>query len=402
MSTRTPSANNPFLMPDEYRDYPLLYKSLIRPIREADYKDGREFLRRFYIGIQEQHSAVADLIASVWDNQDAATCPEDLLIYLKDIVGWDAKYDYITEGLSTNDLRKLIKVGIPFWKRRFSAQGLTDIIRFLTGRSAIYYDWFYWRAITGEVFFSEEQLGYDFWLIGGDHSYQDEHFSQLRLMDDGTLDRQLVLDLAALHRPLSERLEIAIVDFLDQFDLARDRWTTLQGTAAAITVDKTFSIPAGTVERATLADHSDTVFLHRFKLDDTGVLYAYFYVEGWATGTYYRVEVSKDYLQLVRYVTTTPTVLSTPVLTFPIIERLWYKLRVSCIREGSGNRIKVYVDGNNVVDLLDTTLSPSAGGLAIGAATATVEVDNVESFRAPLRFAEIGPAGTTTSDNFFT
>jgi hypothetical protein len=390
MPTRTPSADNPFQMPAEYADYPLLYRSLIRPIREADQKDGQEFLKRFYIGIQAQHNTIANLIASAWDNQDATTCPADLLIYLKDIVGWDAKYDYITDGLTTSDLRKLIRVGIPFWKRRFSAKGLTDIIRFITGRSAIYYDWFYWRAILGETFLSEEQLGYDFWLIGGDHSYQDEHFSQLRLMDDGTLDRQMVLDLAALQRPASERLEVALVDFLDQFDLARDKWVTLSGTAASITTDKTLDIPAGTMEQASVVDHSDTVFLHRFKLDVGAILVTHFYVEDWAGGDYYRAEVSKDFFRLTRWNGGSPVVIAAPTLTFPIIEGLWYKLRASVVLENQLGDI-----------LLDGNMEAVGVGSWIAAAFTTLSKETGTPYEGTqvLRILDTGVSGSIYAQN---
>jgi hypothetical protein len=70
------------------------------------------------------------------------------------------------------------------------------------------------------------------------------------------------------------------------------------------------------------------------------------------------------------------------------------------------------LDGNRVIDLTDAHGGPNSGGLAVAskAAGGVVEVDNVELFRAPMRFATIGPptdptdltTGIVTSDNFFT
>jgi phage tail-like protein len=393
-------------MPAEYKSFPLLYRALIRPIREADYEDGNEFLRRFYIGIQNNFNTIADMIASVWDVHDPEKCPSDLLKYLKDIVGWDADFDYITDGLTVGDLRKLIQLAIPFWKERFSEVGIINAIRLLTGRSAVLYNWFYFRAVLGEVFLSEEQQGYDFWLIGGGVTYFDEFHSQVRLMENGSLDRRLVLDLVGLERVSSERIEVAVVDFLDQFDLDRSKWSTLAGTAASIdTTNKVFSIPSGTDEKALMASdtHDNYVVLHRFKLGTGSVLYTRFYVTTWSPADLYEVEVKLDNVKLTRYVGGTPTVVanvSIPPLGWRLLEGLWYKLRTSCVREGSNNRIKVYIDGNLVVSVADPP-GPTLGFVAIGARTAALEVDNVEVFRVPLRLAEIGPSGETLSANFF-
>lgn len=401
--TRTPSATNPFVMPAEVENFPLLYRALIRPIREADYKDGKEFLKRFYIGIQQTHNDIAELVASVWDNHNPETCSSDLLIYLKDIVGFDVEYDHITSRLSVADLRRLISLAVPLWKERFSEIGIVNLIRLLTGKNAVFYNWFYYRSILGETYLTEEQLGYDHWIIGGLVSYFDEYYSQVRLMDDGNLDEQLLLDLIGLERVSSERIEVALVDFLDQFDLTRVKWETILGTAGSIETDKTFLLVTGCVEHALMASDSidNYVVIHKFYLNTSAHCFTYFYTSASLVDTYV-VEVWKNGIKLTRWVAGSPTVLSTPTLTFPILEELWYKLRISCVDEvaGSGKRIKIYVDGNEVINYLDTTAQPSGGGLYIGAQPGDVKIDNVELYRVPLRIAEIGPSGVTKSANF--
>lgn len=369
MTVKTPSARNPFAMPAEVKALPFLYRALIRPIREADFKDGNEFLRRFYIGIQDNHNTVADLIASVWDIHDPETCPAELLQYLKDIVGFDSNFDYLTSQLSTIDLRKLIKLAVPFWKERFSELGIVNAIRLLTGRSAVLYNWFHWRSILGEVFLSEEQQGYDFWLIGGIVSHFGENYSQVRMMDAGSLDEQLVLDLVSLERVSSERIEVALVDFLDQFDLDRSKWETLTGTPASITTDKDFLIPVGTDEKALMASSSfsDYVLMHTFKLETNAGLLARFYVGPWSPSTMYEVEVRKNSVELRRWTAGASASVSSPTLSFPLLEDLWYKLRVSCVDEGANNRIKIYIDGNQVINVADPQ-GPTDGDVVIGSA----------------------------------
>lgn len=405
MTTRTPSERNPFKYPDELKGFPLLYRALIRPIREADQREGNQFLQRYYIGIHEMYELIADMIASVWDVHDPSTCPEDLLKYLKDIVGFDEDYEYITDRLSTADLRKLIQLAVPLWKERFSSLGLVNVIRLLTGRNAVLYDWFHWRAILGEVFLSEEQQGYDFWVIGGIITYFDEFYMQCRLMDDGGLDELLVLDLVELERVLSERIEVAVVDFLDQFDISRDKWLNLAGTPASLTTDKTFLVPAGTDEKALQAcsTFSDQVVMHRFKLGTGSELLTRFCVYDWANGYYYEVSVKKDSVILKVYVygasSTLGSKTTSAALGFSILEGLWYKLRVSAIQESSQLRIKVYIDGNSVFNVLDN-IGAQLGEVVIGARATALEVDNVEAFRTPLRFATVEPSGVTQSANF--
>lgn len=406
MTTRTPSDRNPFKMPAELRTFPLLYRALIRPIREADMREGREFLRRFYNGMHAVHVEIADQVASVWDVHSPITCPPDLLVYLKDIVGFNKDFDYITSRLSDADLRRLIQLAIPLWKQLFSELGIVNLIRLLTGRNAIIYNWFYYRTILGEVILSEEQLGYDFWLIGGGVTYYDEFHSQVRLMDNGTVDRQLLLDLVALERVSSERVEVAVVDFLDQFDAARDKWETIQGsTPASLTPDKTFLIPAGTIERALMASdtYSNYAIIHKTKLAAGASDITLFYLrDPTLPRSAYEIEVKKNTVVFARWWSGTRTPLLTVTPTFPIHEGLWYKVRITIVDEGvATHRIKVYIDGNEVINTTYTG-TPLDGRVAFGASGAYVEIDNTEVFRIPLRLAEIGPGGVTTSPNFFT
>lgn len=373
MPDRIPSDKNPFNPPQEILNRDLLYRAIISSIRDADQRDGKQFLQRYLQRPEEWRKIVLKKIAAVWDVWDPVTCPADLLIYLKDIVGWDSEFDYLTQGLSEADLRKLIALGIPLWKERFSEVGIRNVIRLLTGRSIGIVNWFDWRAIVGETLLTEEQVGYDFWVIGGLVSRFDEYYSQIRVMDDGTLDRQLLLDLVGIERVSSERIEVGIVDFLDHFEGIRDLWETKDGTPAEITSDLVFSIPSGTNEEGLSGDRADYVLVSKFKLDTDASFLSHFYVEDWDNETFYQWKISKNFAELTRFVSGTPVVLDTPTLSFPIMEDLWYKLRVSCVEEGgSGDkRIKTYVDGNLISSILDSSVSPVSGDFVLGSEAAT-------------------------------
>lgn len=368
MPDRIPSDKNPFNPPQEILDRDLLYRAIISSIRDADQKDGRQFLQRYLQRPEEWRKIILKKVAAVWDVWDPVTCPADLLIYLKDIVGWDSEFDYLTQGLSEADLRKLIALGIPLWKERFSEVGIRNVIRLLTGKYIGIVNWFDWRAIVGETLLTEEQVGYDFWVIGGLVSRFDEYYSQIRVMDDGTLDRQLILDLVGIERVSSERIEVGIVDFLDHFEGVRDLWETKDGTPAQITSGLAFSIPSGTNEEGLSGDRADYVLISKFKLDSDASFLSHFYVEDWDNETFYQWKISKNFAELTRFVSGTPVVLDTPILSFPIMEDLWYKFRISCVEEGgSGDkRIKTYVDGNLISSVLDASASPVSGDFVLG------------------------------------
>ena len=409
MPDRIPSDKNPFNPPQEILDRDLLYRAIISSIRDADQKDGRQFLQRYLQRPEEWRKIILQKVAAIWDVWDPVTCPSDLLIYLKDIVGWDSQFDYLTQDLSESDLRKLIALGVPFWQERFSEIGIRNAIRLMTGRWISIANWFDWRAIVGETLLTEDQIGYDFWVVGGLITRFDEYYSQIRVMDDGTLDRQLILDMVGIERASSERIEIGVVDFLDHFEGVRDKWITDAGTPAEITEDLEFEIPDGTVEEpvinnsATLVDY---VSIQKFKLSTSANYFSYFYSD-LSGQNYYFVKVYKNSVLLFRVVGGAPTTLvfkSFPgTLSFPIFEDVWYKLRISCVDEVSGNkRIKVFIDGNQVFNFSDSSVEPDAGGVFVRAESGSVLIDNVEVYRVPLRTAEIGPTGTTTSANFFT
>ena len=146
-----------------------LYKSLILPLRQADEAVGRELLKRYLIGPQTIHDQTEADILLLLDQLDPRLTREDLLQYLKDIVGFTPELASITDRLTTDQLRRLIKVAVPLWNQRHTARGVINAIRFFTGRPVTLHDWFYFRWLIGETMLGEDQLvtGGDSWIIGG-------------------------------------------------------------------------------------------------------------------------------------------------------------------------------------------------------------------------------------------
>lgn len=393
----------------------LMYRSLIKPIRDLDAPT--LFVKRFLKEPQRQYELTADRIADLATTDDPATCRADLLQYLKAHVGFTSELRAITDRLTTGQLRKLITLAVPLWKKKGTADGLLAIVRLLTGRTPLYMDWFQFRNILGETQVGEDHLGNDSWVIGGSVTINDEFHSHIRLMDDGTLDEVLLIDLMKLFRPLSERIEIAVVDFIDRFDdPTLDRWVQAPGYSVAGTLDATTKemvLPTGAGMRmvaprfATFGAFIDTMVTYKFKLVAANSAHRLM-VNYFDANNYYQLDITTTSMVLTRVNAGVATAISTVTMAgapLQVVVGSYYALRVQTLRaSGSGVIVRVYLDSSTFIDLTDATGTAHSGlGTAILAsqpAGGEVRVDNAELFNQPLRFATIGPTGVTESANF--
>lgn len=395
-----------------------MYRMLMKSLRDADQSpEGREFIRRFLAGPQSQADVTGDRIRSLALTDSPATCRADLLRYLKDHVGLTRELDHITQRLSDDALRKLIALAVPMWRQKGTDQGVTGMAQLLTGRSPGLDDWFHYRFLLGENHIGVDGGEADGWLIGGEASELDEYLSHMRVMDDGILDEQLLLDLLQLSRPGGERIEVALVDFLDRFEGPKDRWTAL-GAAQAV-IDSSaldFHLPPGAQEQASITvlpaeSRTEPAFSHRFMLAGATSRHAV----RWnvtPAGWYYELDIGTDIAHLRRFsggagAVTLATLVPNRLTRAP---GAWYGLRVETYRKPPGGTddyvVRVFIDGDKVVEMRDSDgytkvpagefqlLNPSAPGAGDN------RVDSVEVWRYPLRFASIGPAGVTMTPNF--
>lgn len=140
-----------------------LYRFIHRPIREADQKDGNQFVERYMFGMQREFEAAFDKIRKLTELYDPEKTPQPRL--LKDIVGLTKELDNITRDINDQDLRKLISLAVALWKQKGLEIGYVNIVRLFTGKNARVFNWFDYRMIVGEKSFGEEQLGEDSWII---------------------------------------------------------------------------------------------------------------------------------------------------------------------------------------------------------------------------------------------
>lgn len=178
-----------------------LFKFIHKPIRDED-KENDDFLQRYLYGMQAVWEMLDQKIKDIQNINNPAKCRADLLEYLKDIVGLTRDLGNITDSLTEEDLRKIILLAVPLWKKKGIEVGFKDIVKLFTGFNSRVFNWFDYRMIVGEKAIGEEQLGEDSWLISrpGVEGYTPEmdvilllQFNDYDIIKDGSINRNTVV-----------------------------------------------------------------------------------------------------------------------------------------------------------------------------------------------------------------
>lgn len=463
-----------------------IFDFIIAPIRDADAREGGDFLYRYFRGHQhvwEQTDQNIRGIPKLWSIDD---CPDEYLQYLKNIVGWTSEYDSFIELLSDEELRRLISISARLWKERGPEDVLIDVLYFATAARSRYWNWFdfrwvlaaagppdslWWGGTAQFVFFIEtlagtarrdgmlwevtaletgvtaqgqmlwhpsvgnyvpifNALGYPGYPsadpeqyhirqvvrqgteLGEEHEGRDpwivdlpdptvagaEYESNLRIVDNGTLNRDLVRRIMRLMRPSGERWEITYLALLDQFIIDGDntQWD-VSGTSRGIVEDgvlklgtvgdildeATCLVPSAVWSQAMIACRARitsapaplTAFGLRFHWTDSNNYYL--------LGVSFEGTSAGSVLTLARLKAGVPALLiQQDMTTDPIYPDVFYTFRVTIVNEGANKRIKVFMDGVEFIDYLDT--DPLAQGtLNLLAQYAEVEIDEVEVIELP-------------------
>lgn len=369
-----------------------IYPFIIEVIRQEDQDNGAQFLERFLEGPQEMWSIIDEKIKSLPTLWSVTDIEDRFLPYLKWIVGWTSVLDYITDELDSDTLRRLIASSVPFWKERGTENSIRDILRLTTAARLRIWNWFDLRYITGETAVGEEHLGYDPWMLSlpGAPNYEENRYN-VRIVDDGSLNRKLVRDLVRLTRPSGERVTIGYIGFLDLFLVDDDdsQWSH-NGIGTSVVEDGLMKLSAG--EDAVISvSGADNWMNYVVTTRVRGECFYHFYRTASTDFYYVHLDITNNALRVGVTLAGTPTVLSSIDMytTFGVYldPDLFYSLRVEATPEGSATRIKVYFDANQAFSLSDSTHVQGSVGLLSG--SGLLEVDEVELFFNPLETDEI-------------
>lgn len=353
------------------------FNLIAQEIREQDRKVGLEFLERFYEGIQATWDDIRDDIDSVKNLWSVLDCPDDLLQFLKNIVGWTKVLDNITDGLDAATLRRLISVSVAMWKSRTTEDSYTDALNLLVPGRARVWNWFYFRFITGVVTLDEQRQGRDPWMLSfPGTALGREYYSNLRLVDPGNANKQLTRDIVKLLRPVGERVEIVYLNFLDLFEIDDDlsQWD-VDDAATMSVADGLASIPTAVPARHAFAnadgseDWDEYVAYARVRGGQSsggGFGISFFVTPGPFDNFYYAVlDIEGNDLLLRKVVGGAHSAVASfdfdPV--YLLQDDVWYSLRVQASPDGGSTRIKVYVDGVERIDVTDASHTQGTAGL---------------------------------------
>jgi len=373
-----------------------IYRFLIKPIRDQDLLYGDLFVQRLLGGSQSVWETIQAKIFALKDLWSITKCPDAFLTYLKHIVGWtdEVALKRITDALDSDALRRLIAASAPFWKTRGPEDTINDLLTLVTGERVRIWNWFDFRWVLDETELGEDHQGRDPWIIALPSEGDAEYYSNVRIVDSGDLDHELVINLVKLCRPLGERIEVSYIDFLDRFLVANEygQWRLEAGTEITVaggtmTLGDDTLAELALIDGTTAAAWANYVVYARLRGGDAST-------SGRGVGvTCYTTDVNNTYrvyldiaagtVTLDKLVGGAPTVLGTYTFAAVLTAEQWFGVRIHIEAEGSTNRIRVYVDGEERINVTDATLTSGTAGV-FHMANTTIEVDEVEAFLTPL------------------
>ena len=142
-----------------------IYSFLIESLRRCDREVGRELLLRWLAAAQSEFEATQGRINELLLLYDPELTRDESLPFIKWLVGLTSKLDFLTGGISTADIRRLISVAVRMWKLKGTDRGYAVALGAITGREVRILNYFHFRVIVGEVELGRAELDVDAWLL---------------------------------------------------------------------------------------------------------------------------------------------------------------------------------------------------------------------------------------------
>jgi phage tail-like protein len=369
-----------------------IYLFIIEALRIEDQKRGQQFLERYLEGPQTVWSVITETILAVPKLWSATEAPAAALQFLKNIVGWTKQFEpTITDRLSDAILRRLIAQSVAFWKQRGVEDATDDILRLVTGARVRILTWIRdFRFILGETQLGLVDFPSDPWVVDDAYQYN------VRIVDDGSLDRVLVINMLKLTRPTGETIEVSYIRFLDEFTTPGDKaqWFDVVGVSTVadgrIKLTNTGIVEQSIVSLAAALTWTNYTATWVVQGEDSYSVVFYYTA---ITDTYVVVlftdshATTPNLVTVLKLVGGTPTSLgSFSTLPAKIVDDVAYSVRVEVTPDTPGspiNRIRVYWDEILAVDVTDSDHSAGRVGVShdVGG---TIEAEIIEVIPNPL------------------
>ena len=235
--------------------------------------------------------------------------------------------------------------------------------------------------ISGFIEFQEEGL--------------DEFQTDIRIVDEGDLNKTLILRILNLMRPSSERLNVIFIRFFDDFLDGVGQFEVLQGSAVVNTEQRMLIGPDSFIRTDVLGDtdFKDIVLQNKIGNPDVlgGEFSCTFFVQNIDNFYEFRINTATSIVTLFKVVAGVPTQIGAPTLV-DIIPGADYIFTIATSFNGVTNEtlIQTFVDSNKQHEVLDTTFEKGKFGYKTDANT-TITVDEIEMLQLPVDVRRIDP-----------
>lgn len=222
----------------------------------------------------------------------------------------------------------------------------------------------------------------------------DEFFSDVRVVDEGDLNRILVLRILNLMRPTSERLRVIYIRFFEDFAFGKGNLASVVLGSLIDSLTTELVLPQNAVEVCDAtgsADFQDYVLQVRTKIESGTRMAVRFLVQD--SANYYQFVMRSDNqtFELFKVVAGVPTSLGTPVAS-AIFNETYYVLTVIVDLNTATNEtlIRCYQDRNKIFEVVDTQFLKGTWGIESGAGSVS-RYSEIEMFLMPLEYDLILP-----------
>lgn len=222
----------------------------------------------------------------------------------------------------------------------------------------------------------------------------DEFFCDVRVVDEGDLNRILVLRILNLMRPASERLRVIYIRFFEDFAFGKGNLASVVLGSLIDSVTTELVLPQNAVEvcdSTGASDFQDYVLQVRAKIESGTSMGVRFLVQD--SGNYYLLVMRSDNqtFELFKVVAGVPTMIGSPVAA-PIFNETYYVLSVIVDLNTATNEtlIRTYQDRNKIFEVVDAQFTKGTWGVQSGAGSES-RYSEIEMFLMPLEYDLILP-----------
>lgn len=235
----------------------------------------------------------------------------------------------------------------------------------------------------------------------------DQYVSDILVVDDGTINREMLKGLARFSRPISERFYLRYYNLIEDFT-SRDRWDVISGDMTHDPEDKSITLDGAALSVVQLDyldcdNWSDYCLMVRatatvpgryseirFMYQDTDNYYWFRFTPSappaWPAGTWDLVSISGGAINLLAIGNT------------EYLDPINYVWRIECFTSarpaGDVQVIRVYQDENLLTEWVDSPVlwAPTAGTVQlVQEANGELIVDKVHCHPIPLEYDFVGP-----------